>query len=509
MKCLKNDFILLSTRSKLKILMSLNPNIIDWNRLNKKVFDYYRVPELREYLKGFRILYGEKITGISSMKRDKLIIELSRYRNIESDASEERDTTVSEKRNLPEQRKITESESSKIKEGTSVNNLFSLPNDIEEKTVTTRRGEISYNGYNLEELISWIQKSIRRGNVDHAVWSMVEIITMPKREIISNLFNRLRIIALEDIGVADPEVVIYLHDSLNQVTVPDSGLKRKPKLPITEIDIQLIANTIAKMAKGRHIRSASDFNAAYLKSDLILEDLFNLFPQFYTDKQRERYQDGKRYADSLDILTEKMKILLFNGDYDAGFYLKRLLKLADDDRKSDVKRYNSSKLRYFILSEIFDVAKKKGINKVDQYEKILVQWYKQGLEMMREKDLPIIFMVLMILDQDKITGCSEKSKSEIREHIVINNFKEGRSILEIPDYAIDKHTARGKREGKGSMDFVHEGALVVNEPIELLNIIMRQIYIDSKIVELKNNGYNKWKLEVIEEQVNIHERSKK
>lgn len=38
--------------------------------------------------------------------------------------------------------------------------------------------------------------------------------------------------------------------------------------------------------------------------------------------------------------------------------------------------------------------------------------------------------------------------------------------LPIPDYALDKHTARGRAKGRGFEHFFNEGSKVVNEPFE-------------------------------------------
>lgn len=459
--------------------MAFDPNTIEWHRLDKTVSDYYRVPDLRNYLKAFLINDGKAPVGIGKMTRETLIQNLSTY----CDSVEITPNTIPDNKNKMSPKPYP---TTKAKEAPSLEASFTLPDDIEEKTVTTRRGERSYNGHNLGELISWLQKSIRRGNIEDSVWAMTEIITMPKREIVSNLFNRLRIISLEDIGVADPHIVIDIDHVLSQLTVPDTGLKRRPNLPIVEGDIQLIANMVRKMALSEHIRSASDFNAVYLKPDEVLEILFDRFSELYTQDTRAVYEDSKLISDSVHELAMKMKMKVEKGDYNGGFYLKRLLMLADDGVVSDVKCYKSGKLRYFILSELISIARKIGILNVDKYENILVQWYKQGLDMMKENNLPLIFMMLMILIKVNNSNPDKEHKSADggQQPVVVVNFKEDRIVPVIPDYAIDKHTTKGKRQGKTGIDFVLEGALVVNEPKHLLNNIMRKIYIESKLVEI-------------------------
>lgn len=50
---------------------------------------------------------------------------------------------------------------------------------------------------------------------------------------------------------------------------------------------------------------------------------------------------------------------------------------------------------------------------------------------------------------------SEKDRSsDLLKNIVIKNFNKG-YVPEIPDYALDKHTTRGKKLGRGSLHFLH------------------------------------------------------
>lgn len=54
-------------------------------------------------------------------------------------------------------------------------------------------------------------------------------------------------------------------------------------------------------------------------------------------------------------------------------------------------------------------------------------------------------------------------KSRIVDHASISFYKGKRDLREIPDYALDKHTLRGKRIGRGFKHFFEEGIKLVNE----------------------------------------------
>ena len=56
---------------------------------------------------------------------------------------------------------------------------------------------------------------------------------------------------------------------------------------------------------------------------------------------------------------------------------------------------------------------------------------------------------------------SEKDRSsDLLKNIVIKNFAMG-YVPEIPDIALDKHTTRGKKMGRGSEHFLNEASIVI------------------------------------------------
>lgn len=66
---------------------------------------------------------------------------------------------------------------------------------------------LTERGYDIYELLSALQKDIRRCNEYPAVYWAIELETFnPKM-----LWNRLRVIASEDIGVADPQATLIVH----------------------------------------------------------------------------------------------------------------------------------------------------------------------------------------------------------------------------------------------------------------------------------------------------------
>ena len=105
------------------------------------------------------------------------------------------------------------------------------------------------NGYEPFEVVSAIQKMIRRGKeVDAMFWAMELEATNP-----GWLWKRLMIIAVEDIGLADPDVVLLvknLWDTYDKVK--NMGKGRQP-------EGNILGMAILSMCRARKNREADDF----------------------------------------------------------------------------------------------------------------------------------------------------------------------------------------------------------------------------------------------------------
>lgn len=67
-------------------------------------------------------------------------------------------------------------------------------------------------GYERDQVVSALQKEIRRGHEREAVWWALELAEMGD---VDGLWRRLCVIAAEDVGTADPEALVQFNISLN------------------------------------------------------------------------------------------------------------------------------------------------------------------------------------------------------------------------------------------------------------------------------------------------------
>jgi hypothetical protein len=78
----------------------------------------------------------------------------------------------------------------------------------------------SPHGIPVDQLVSALQKDIRRSNVDNAVLAAYEMLTTSP-EVAEHLWHRLKVIAVEDIGMGEPLAPVLLnclHENYHAVT---------------------------------------------------------------------------------------------------------------------------------------------------------------------------------------------------------------------------------------------------------------------------------------------------
>jgi len=353
---------------------------------------------------------------------------------------------------------------------------FTIPSDevFTEKTNTSFRQETSYNGYNAGELKSWLQKAIRRSHSDQAVWAAVELYTLPKQSVVTNLFNRLRIIAMEDIGIANPNSVKCVEDILSSLETA----KGKPNLPVKAEGVLKIASLAAYLAKSKHLRLCSDYKAVFMTPE-IRPQLMALFPDIYKDHTEAISFVAKNKE--AKILGKKMVEMLTAKNDCAFYFMAAILNLET----LPFKTMRSQKPAYYILEVISALAEELEVTFSPEIE-VLEKWLKGGIINSKiDYNLPLYYAMLVILKRDDMV---ESGLDFMKETVEVKNFLSEVKTMKVPEYALDKHTTAGLRAGKTAVDFANEGALVENEDDTLANPDFRELYLRSKTVKPGNTN---------------------
>ncbi len=84
----------------------------------------------------------------------------------------------------------------------------------------------TYNGFAADQVISALQKEIRRGNVENAALLAYEmVITSPAME--DYLWQRLMVISVEDVGFGDPQAPIFINALVQMLQIFDRSVPER------------------------------------------------------------------------------------------------------------------------------------------------------------------------------------------------------------------------------------------------------------------------------------------
>ena len=110
------------------------------------------------------------------------------------------------------------------------------------------------SGYPFDEVASALQKSIRRGLEEEAMYWAVELeVRHP-----DYLWKRLQIISVEDIGIADPQAVLYVAEMRRLYQELKKEYDKEPKKKSRSFRMAL-ANAILSMCRAEKSRIGDEF----------------------------------------------------------------------------------------------------------------------------------------------------------------------------------------------------------------------------------------------------------
>ena len=268
-----------------------------------------------------------------------------------------------------------------------------------------------YNRNRFHELQSALQKSIRWCEINESRYFAKELMNMGYP---GGVFNRLMIIAAEDVGLADPTLILYerecsdsFENMLKQYGIKKSQAAKFPKL-CEIIDQAVIAAAISY--KSRLLPMAS------------FATLFDIY-------QKETFREN--LSKYLKRLTDAVK----NGDEKRALYYAYVVGIF-----------------FSSMDRILTWVQRQGEERNDD---LIQQWVE---EYKRKPELLVFAGSVVMLCRDLRFSHGEYSDS-VSKYISTPIKK-----AQIPDRAYDKHTSIGKnKRGRGLEHFFNEAASVRNE----------------------------------------------
>jgi hypothetical protein len=313
-----------------------------------------------------------------------------------------------------------------------------------------RGGSKIRGGIDVDIAKSALQKAIRRNDVWLALTMALRLNEFKDfgKPIRSNLINRMPVIAGEDVGMGNLKTVKMVDQYVEKIRNSEDSCVEEL------IEMVLLLCTSEKSRLGSHV------NAVYhqaLSTPLYYDRLNEFRPSILKEfeKEDEQITDQEMVQKIFKLLnlkdgSEDKKMITF-------FYLRSLLNSNlkyKIPRGYPKKRNIQSEPIFFIWNELLKISK-------DEMIEIL---YKQFLNE-NERHIYLVLAMMVFFFGTEV----ERKEYDVKKMIQdlggiekIVNYAFHTQVI-VPDYAIDKHTKKGRSSGKDGVTFVMEGAQVENE----------------------------------------------
>lgn len=326
-------------------------------------------------------------------------------------------------------------------------------------------GSTTYSGYPLDEIKSGLQKYIRRGMTEEALQCAIEMWRMAEvggKSAQSNMYNRLAIIAAEDVGLADTDLVMHVIDHvINRV---HTNIDRSP---------ERLCALVQKLVEAKKTRLMS-----------------HLWRTFAVKEGKECARSHKLVVDDDQIEVEGLDRYFLPSDSKELIPLAKMFHLRLSERNYLCIGWAA---KYIDLSKGCKVkARRRRTNPViilwEMMREFLpdpcVDILSKAYFTLSEKRPPLMMAISWILFhsdpiyrniEDELTKNTDIWKSS--EYLAV--LLEGKYKLTLHDYVIDTHTKRGSLMGRNRKNFVQEGASIENENLRFHVPIFEEIYRNS------------------------------
>jgi len=321
------------------------------------------------------------------------------------------------------------------------------------KTKQSLRAARSYNCYPFDQVISAVQKSVRRGWVYDAVYWALEAFFAGVGATRTNIWNRLLVMSVEDIGPANPLLLpLIFHHFRNY-----------------RDDAYSLARCVYLLAISKKTR-INDWVAVY-----------NSFPELGKICPGDKEVGAKITELAPKIGTaEEVKNQLVEA--------LRKRNLAESARLIKLLRFHPERLDVRLRAEMgIIIAFHEVVGNDSEYLKVCEElalspnwkWKSTGPEgktllvynqmatlwccgKWKDAETSIPRNTAGSVDEDAYMALTQSAK-KFTDPLVDEHEAGNMELLGIPDVALDKHTGRGKVKKRGLDYFMNVGSVLVNE----------------------------------------------
>ena len=286
------------------------------------------------------------------------------------------------------------------------------------------------NGYPFDIAKSGIQKYTRRANFEKSSYMMADIFlmkwaTQDSGGSLTNFYNRIRIIFLEDIALGSPYLIYLVDDTLKSI----DDKKLSNKLPFL---FKCMSYTI-KSRFYSHVRAYYKYNN----------------PES-PPKPNNKYNLEK--DENLRDIVDNFVWCMENKDVSVCYWFQKIM----ENEKLLTKRYNSTRPGFLVFDILYKfnfISDMKSVN-------ICFNWYK--IMKMKEQFLCVLHPVyLYVLKNSAVWTKPNRFPDDYNSFYKYYNRNLLNREITIDNYVLDKHTQKGRSQLKRNyVDFALEGSLV-------------------------------------------------
>ena len=307
----------------------------------------------------------------------------------------------------------------------------------------------SYSGYEIGIVKSAMQKFLRRRMPSEMKWCVEEIYRFrslardekelkASKALISNLVNRIIVMMDEELLFNEWAVYLKCRFLIDKFWEEDN--------------VEYLYEICDVLCRAKLIRYSSDVSCYHMKMAI------------------------KEIEDDEDVYQkiEQFKIEMENKDVVKAFKIATHLFLNKKEEKLKKRVLRRDHPIYLIWDYLLNLEK---VNENENLKKSIVYRFNEFPKDRGERKLFLISAISLCIYSERIDwGVNWMEISSVASERI-----EG--YLEIPSYAIDMHTKKGREMGKTRADFANEGSLVVGEDMEYYNDEYRQFYNQCKYEE--------------------------
>lgn len=345
------------------------------------------------------------------------------------------------------------------------------------------RNNRSAGGFSPDVLKSGLQKYIRRNMYEKAALCMKEMLTFRGvgNNLVSNVLNRLVVIAAEDIGIANVPLVLYVIIRVNEL---------KMILTAREWNAQELNEVywmIKQLSESSKTRVMSHISYVYVNP---LSKAERKKHRIVIDSETKNIPEDRDIPGVLSIDDPDMLRTLFvidnkfeNMDFSAFTWIERFIQKFDNDKIKLRLKFSvgtvtrQTKTKNTILSGI-DIT-----TATSRTSKPHILIWKAMAKYVPEWVVSTIYSGFSDMSEKRPFASLAICCVLYRDYIEFVDYEEKITTVDVPtyqlvidDYVVDKHTAQGRANGKTGVDFVMDGAYVTPQDPVLYEPLLHKIY---------------------------------